>query len=106
MDITYKFYTDEYLGTLISDEEEFLSMALKAEFYINEITFGNIEEFSYEVCLAVCAVCDAIKNDTGNIASENNDGYSVSYRQNKNLLAEIYGAAKLYLPDEFLYKGI
>ena len=106
MNITYEFYTEEYQGTAISDSEEFLSIALKAEYYIKEITFGNIEEFEYEVNLAVCAVCDVLKNDAGNIISENNDGYSVTYNKDRSLMSDVYAAASLYLPDELLYRGI
>ena len=106
MNVTYEFYTDEYQGTLISDSEEFLSLALKAEYYLKEITFGNLEEFSYEVSLAVCAVCEVLKNDNGNIVSENNDGYSVTYHRDKSLMSDVYSAASLYLPDELLYRGV
>lgn len=106
MNIDFEFYLEEYSGSLIKSEEEFLSYASKAEYYIKEITFGNVEEFDYEVCLAVCAVADVLKNDSGNIVSEHNDGYIVTYKKDKTLLAEVYSAASLYLPDELLYRGI
>ena len=105
MKVDFEFYTDCYLGSLINDAEEFCALELKAEYFIDHITFGNINEYGEEVKMAVCAVCDKLKNDRSGILSENNDGYSVTY-EGSDLYSEVVKAALIYLPEELTYRGI
>ena len=105
MKVDFEFYTDCYLGSLIHDAEEFNALELKAEYLIDRITFGNIDEYGEEVKMAVCAVCDKLKNDRSGILSENNDGYSVTYNDG-DFYTEVIKAALIYLPEELTYRGI
>lgn len=114
----YTFYTSVYQGCL--KKEEFDRHIPKASAYIRRITFGrsdaNIE--SEPVKLSACAVCDVFAADAGrrsehqgrNIASENNDGYSVSFAQEQKagetaeelLYRKAYKEAELFLMEEGL----
>ena len=85
----YAFYADVYKGTIT--QEEFDRNIIKASAYVRRITFGRADQCAdqEEVKCAACAVCevyaeDAKKRSTHsgmNIASESNDGYSVSFAQ-------------------------
>ncbi len=83
----YAFYTDEYLGRVISTEKDFTYFALRATEIIDSKTFGRIEEATDAVKRACCAAADELYTaDTARakavsgISSESVDGYSVSYR--------------------------
>lgn len=99
----FSFYKDCYLGTKITDESEFLSYEKKASFYIDKITFGNASDYGDEVKMAVCAVCDKLSESMG-VVSENNDGYSVTYKDVTE--GDLFKAAVIFLPEELLYRGI
>ncbi len=68
------------------------------------------EPYPEEVKLACCAIADIIYIDgqTDGIASENTDGYSVSYDKNsKSTKQKAYEMAAMYLADTgLLYRGI
>lgn len=109
----YEFYVTKYLGEL--DQDDFDRVIIKSSAHVRKITFGRADHHAEDesVKLATCAVCDIIagsdrrtKLHNGlSIASENTDGYSVSY-VNEHISGEsteellnrkIYQAAEAYL---------
>lgn len=85
---SYEYYTKQYYGSAISEDEwERLSKA--ATDAVNRATFYRMDGWPDEKILdvvrdAVCAVAELIQQreveEARGITSENNDGYSVSYR--------------------------
>lgn len=85
----YAFYIEVYKGKL--NQEEFDRNIIKACAYVRRITFGRADQYAdlEEVKCAACAVCEIYAEDAKkrsahngmNIASESNDGYSVSFAQ-------------------------
>lgn len=104
--ITFDYYKNTYKGE-IADERVFNTLSEKASRYIDLITFGRIDEADDNIKTAVCAICDEMRllNSSKYIASESNDGYSISYKKDISLKA-LYETAKIYLPQELLYKGV
>ena len=106
----YNFYVNEYQGRRLS-MDEFQKYILPASAHVRRITFGraDLHKDVEEVKLATCSVCDTldeINKSTINgqqIASENNDGYSVSYVNESGkssaqiFLQKVYAAAEIYL---------
>ena len=96
-------------------------MVLKASIFVKFITFSRVDEMTEipeEVSLATCAVADVMyqdgmrKDDAGReIASENNDGYSVSFvtSQSKTTGTVEYRCKKAAYPylahTGLLYRG-
>lgn len=109
----YKFYVESYDGSL--DEEEFQKVISRASAHVRRMTFGRADSCSDidEVKFATCAACDVIvadekrrkKHNGMNIASENTDGYAVTFvtdqvsgeTAEQALNRKIYAAAELYL---------
>ena len=85
----FSFYQTEYLGDRITDESTFNRLALRASERLDYFTFGKIDgsDVSDSVRLAVCSMADILfweekrKNahEGRELASESNDGYSVSF---------------------------
>lgn len=85
----YAFYRDTYSGDLIKDEMVFVRLALRASERLDHYTMRRIDQsdISNDVRLAVCAMAEVLfwqekrknKYDGREIASESNDGYSVSF---------------------------
>ena len=103
----FSFYKNNYGGTKLG-ETDFFRLSLRASALIDQITFQRATE-TEEVKLAVCAAADALYypgSDNG-IASENNDGYAVTYRtrSHEEATREAYSAARLYLPKELTNRG-
>ena len=111
----YAYYSGTYYGKMT--EADFNRTARRASAYLDRVTFGRITSTlaaTDAVKDACCAVADAfLTNETTEaVASENNDGLSVTYRQdveNKRLK----NAARLYLSDvddddgtPLLYRGV
>lgn len=81
----------------------------RAWLYLKRVTLNRIaayEEYD-DVAIAVSAVAEVLYEHTerGVLASENNDGYSVSFR-NTDMYTEAYKTALQYLPPEILYRGM
>lgn len=97
-----------YTGTIIPNEQAQVYMD-RAFLYLKRITLNRIASLSTEndTAIAVSAVAEVFYAHTerGNIASENNDGYSVAFRDT-DLYAEAYKTALEYLPPEILYRGM
>lgn len=104
--VSFDYYKNTYKGE-IADESLFNTLSVKASKYIDLITFSRINEADDNIKTAVCAVCDEMKllNNSKYIASESNDGYSISYKKDISLKS-LYETAKIYLPPELLYKGV
>ncbi len=104
----YDYYVNVYMGVALT-RDRFDRLIGTASAKIDGIC-GGIDENNTEcVKLAACAVCDVLEEFAGReyISSESSDGYSVAYcldtdTQNRR----IYEAARVYLDDELLYRGI
>lgn len=107
----FLYYIEVYHGRQITTANEFDSLEVKARAYIDRVTYGRAQAVcdTDAVKKAVCAACEVYhRYEAGEgISSENNDGYSVTYkfslRQMSNSLRR---AAALYLPAELLYQGV
>lgn len=115
---TYEYYTDAYFGKALT-EKEFPKYAKRASAEIDHVTFGRISKMTNDeipdaVRDAMCDVAEKLHwyDSTaggGSIASENTDGYSVSYRdmgsstfQNR----EIRAAIRTYLANTgLMFRG-
>ena len=107
----FEGYRNNYHGTVIESEERFKNVIIKAEAFLNKITFGRIREYEGEDKEnALYELCDIIHNhaEHDGIASENTDGYSVSYRDvnSDTLHRRMCSVAAMYLPHHLLYRGI
>lgn len=104
----YDFYTDSFMGIKIPDAAAFAPLERAAGGYIGCITGGDLSGYMDSVKMAVCAVCEVMYDfDTGAVKSETNDGYSVTYTSDtREKSARMYEAARMYLPDELLYRGL
>lgn len=119
----YKFYVESYNGSL--EEEKFQKVISRASAHVRRITFGRADSQSdlEEVKFATCAACDVIaddarrrkKHDGMNIASENTDGYAVTFVTDQasgesaehSLNKNVYSATKVYLePTGLLNWGV
>lgn len=94
----FTFYQETYKGSKFTSGTEFEEHALRAEEILDEMTWDRIpnmderfmtEALALKIRKAVCAMaevskqCNPMYTDAGNsagIASENNDGYSVSFQ--------------------------
>ncbi|HBF64740.1 MAG TPA: hypothetical protein DDW34_02050 [Clostridium sp.] len=111
---TYEYYTNEYYGKMA--ENDFNRLSRQTTAYLNQITCGRIDATmatSSAVKDACCAVADAylLNEQGGGIASESNDGISVSYISGTNNTKtdgqRLYEAAALFLGHTgFLYRGV
>lgn len=118
---TYAFYTDEFFGSVIS-EEDFDKYATRASDYIDYLTMGKAkayEDTNGALAKACCAVAEQIANSdsitasigVAEIASETVGSHSVSYRSSVELKAGLdaamLSAAQMYLtPTGLLYRGV
>ena len=104
--VDFAYYLENYKGNKAT-EENFYNVALKATKYVDRITFSMADEEDENVKNAICAVIDELctSDALGYIASESNDGYSISYK-NYEKTQNLYQAAKLFLPPELLYRGV
>ena len=114
----YKFYTDDYLGSSIP-ENEFIRYARDASKYIDNVTFNRINgAVSDDVKMACCAVAEEMysqkvsgADSVSGKASESIGDYSVSYsgissEREKALAARLYSAALRWLDGtDLMYRG-
>nr|DAE41484.1 MAG TPA: Head Tail Connector Protein [Caudoviricetes sp.] len=109
--VDFAYYRDSYCGRAIVTEEEFNSFAVRACAYVNKITFGRAEATADTAGVknAVCAVCEVLHRYDARegISSENNDGYSVTYKTSSRQVQDrLYEAASLHLSSALLYRGL
>ncbi len=120
--VEYSYYRDSFGGTIVP-QEDFPRYAKRSEAYIQYLTAGKSSGVDTDaVKEAVCAVCEVYAADAEQVradggrekASENNDGYSVSYvteglagqTHEEVLSRKAYQAAYPYLAfTGLLYQG-
>lgn len=114
MKVDYAFYEKSYGGKKIP-EADWNRLSQKAEQRLNAFTFGRCEEdWTGEPWCnsAKCAVCEMAEllfadEKRGGKASENNDGYSVSFDTSKSLNGLLYDVARTHLGNTgLLYAGV
>lgn len=110
--VDFLYYKEVFKGTVIPSETVFDGLEIKAQAYVDKITFGRITgeiAGTEAVKNAICAACEMQFQYSGHegVASESNDGYSVSYSGDEKAAERaMYSAAKLFLPSELLYQGV
>lgn len=84
--VCYQYYCDSYHGSSM-DEKEFLFAESEAEAFVNAMTFGRIKKLKKipdcvkdAICSAADIVHETARRRNSDVASENNDGYSVTYK--------------------------
>ena len=87
--VTYEYYVNDYKGNMLG-ESDFDYYARKASAEVNHATFGRLAEMEAadipdEALDAICEVAEQYSRvdqttEGGIVASANNDGYSVSFR--------------------------
>lgn len=94
-------------------EEEFSRIAAKASMYIDKITFGRATEHADDerVKRCCCELCDTLSAamSSGQIKqSESVGSWSVTYANSENTseLAFARAACRVWLPAEWLYRGV
>lgn len=116
---TYEYYITEYYGTALT-EQEFPKYAKRASAEIDHVTFGRLStlpdnQIPDAVRDAMCDVAEQLHQyattaEGGSIASENNDGYSVSYRDTGGIAAqqrEIRATIRTYLAvTGLMFRGV
>ena len=114
--VTYEFYYGIYCGRM--SREDFDRLAIYASAYLDELNMGRTAgelpaETQEKAKMALCAVADAyrLNEQGGGVASETNDGISVTYvagvSNTKTDGRRLYEAAALFLgPTGLLYRGV
>lgn len=100
------FYADVYHGSLNGAELE--RSLRRANAYIGALMLRSPSPVPDEVKYAVCEIADMYNTEDSRsgIVSENNDGYSVTYDNNRTAENKAYDIAVLYLANTgLLYRG-
>ena len=109
----FSYYKDTYCGEMA--EGDFKRLSRSASAYLDSITFDRIpsvteEKIKERVKEACCAGADVLlqKEQRDGIASETNDGISVTYTTEGSTDEQrLYRAAVLYLSNTgLLYRGV
>ena len=115
---TYGYYTNDYFGTALT-EQEFPKYARRASAEMDHVTFGRLSKLPEELITdsirdCMCDVAERMYHletaKGSDLASENNDGYSVSYRDTGGTDTqkhEIHATIRTYLAvTGLMYRGI
>lgn len=107
--VDYPYYRDVYGGKL--DEETFNKVSAKASAYIEKLTLGRASEHADDERLkrCCCELCDSFSAiPDGYKRSEKVGAWSVTYANSDNASELNYArsACKIWLPAEWLYRGI
>ena len=114
--VDYKYYSETFHGQMA--EADFNRLAVYASAYLDELTMGRTAgelpaETEEKAKMALCAVADTyrLNEQGGGVASETNDGISVTYVAGvggaKTEGRRLYEAAALFLgPPGLLYRGV
>ena len=114
--VDYEFYKDTFHGQM--SESDFNRLSVYASAYVDELTMGRVsadlpEDTQHRAKMALCAVADASRLTElgGGVASETNDGISVTYVAGVSMAKSegrrLYEAAALFLaPTGLLYRGV
>lgn len=108
-DVTLSWYHERFHGRL--GEDDFFHYLPKARAYVCQLTCGRSEDSSMDaVKAAICAVIEAMElGDRGAVASETNDGVSVTYSRSSDDLpvSSPQTAAAMHLAGTgLLYQGV
>ncbi len=111
--VDYEYYSGVYGGKIIQ-QDAFSALALRAQFFVDMVTFGRVKEkASIPDCvkMSVCACADVLCNydkalenfnESAFIKSETVDGYRVDYESidsvKDSLIDNMCTALQTYLP--------
>lgn len=104
------YYLDQYLSgrKAVVPIAEFVYYERRAEAELSALTMRKIErtEITNNIKNCVCEVMEYLFNldQRGDIKSENNDGYSVTFTD-ETKSERILAIARIYLPHKLLYRG-
>lgn len=108
----YDYYINDYSGRAIA-ETDFPRLSRQASAYLDSLTYGKIRGpwvDDSRVKDACCAVAEVMQKQEqgGEVASESNDGASVTYvTGNATPEQRMYNAAVMYLSSTgLLYAGV
>ena len=108
----YDYYLNEYSGNAVA-EADFTRLSRQASAYLDSLTYGKIRGpwvDDSRVKDACCAVAEVMykQEQGGEVASESNDGTSVTYvTSGKTAQNRMYDAAVMYLSNTgLLYAGV
>lgn len=117
--VDYDYYKSDsgYYGNEIKDEATFTRMVKRVTPILDRMTFNRVKKLpQIPDCVkdAVCAMCEAyagleVKGDERKVVSENNDGFSQSFKEfdQEAINSQVAGAGKVYLANTgLLYKGV
>lgn len=113
--VDYSFYTNRFGGRLSA--EDFMRLLPYASACLSELTCGRADgdlrdDLAERVRYAQCALVDAwsVNEQGGGIASETNDGISVTYVASHSAKSEgqrLYEAAALFLGGTgLMFRGV
>lgn len=113
----YEFYQNRYCGNMPA--ADFRRLAVKASAYLDQLTFGRIREgwetspHADRIRTACCAAADVyrLQEQGGGVASETNDGISVTYvngvGHGKSESGQLYDAIVMHLGRTgLMYAGV
>lgn len=108
----YDYYLNEYSGNAVA-EADFTRLSRQASAYLDGLTCGKIRGpwvYDSRVKDACCALADILhaQEQGGEIASESNDGASVTYVNSSTTQEQrLYNIAVMYLSSTgLLYAGV
>ena len=105
MNVTYEYYKDSFGGSIIP-ENRWDTLELRISARLDQYTFNRMESGNWknEAKAALCEMAEYMYQnaDRDGIASENTDGYSVSYDTSKSMNGELYKIAEVYLMNRGL----
>lgn len=107
----YDYYLNEYSGNAVA-EADFTRLSRQASAYLDSLTYGKIRGpwvDDSRVKDACCAIAEVMqKQEQGEVASESNDGASVTYVIGSTTPEQrMYSTAVMYLSSTgLLYAGV
>lgn len=109
--LTYEDYR-KYGGTATMGE--FPLLLIDCENYLNEMTFGRIEDYRLDrnAKRLMVKIMDTISSDNnvGSISSYSDGIESITYNTSEfteqSKKSKIYNMCKQYLPKELMYRGV
>ena len=108
----YEYYLNEHSGNAVA-EADFTRLSRQASAYLDSLTYGKIRGpwvDDSRVKDACCAVAEVMQKQEkgGEVASESNDGASVTYVTGSATPEQrMYNAAVMYLSNTgLLYAGV
>ena len=106
----YEYYTNSFGGKMA--EEDFVRLSRQASAYLDYVCFDRIVDVTEKVKDACCAVAEVyqLNEKGGGIASETNDGISITYVNGQTAITaeqRLYQAAQVYLGHtRLMYRGV